>query len=102
MEPQRLPSSVTSACRRQPTLRGMDRAAILDMLYAHHKMPLQTALRFNPTEWRQTRLRSGDSLTVGELHREFTANPSKWMILNREVFNKILDAAVKAGDLAGC
>ena len=39
-------------------------------------------------------------LTVGELHREFTANPGKWMILNREVFNKILDAAVKAGDIA--
>ena len=78
---------------------GDGQVAILDMLYAHHKMPQQTALRFNPTEWRQTRLRMGESLTVGELHREFTANPGKWMILNRDVFNKILDAAVKAGDL---
>ena len=69
------------------------------MLYAHHKMPQQTALRFNPTEWRQTRLRTGEPVTVGELHREFTANPGKWMILNRDVFNLILDAAVKAGDL---
>ena len=69
------------------------------MLYAHHKMPQQTALRFNPTEWRQTRLRTGEPLTVGELHREFTANPGKWMILNRDVFNQVLDAAVKAGDL---
>ena len=69
------------------------------MLYAHHKMPQQTALRFNPTEWRQTRLRTGELLTIGELHREFTANPGKWMILNREVFNRILDAAVNEKDL---
>ena len=69
------------------------------MLYAHHKMPQQNALRFNPTEWRQTRLRSGEPITLGELHREFTANPGKWMILNRDVFNLILDAGVKAGDL---
>ena len=88
---ERLPASTDN--------EGDGQAAILDMLYAHHKMPQQTALRFNPTEWRQTRLRTGEPLTVGELHREFTANPGKWMILNREVFNKILDAAVKAGDL---
>ena len=88
---ERLPASTDA--------EGDGQAAILDMLYAHHKMPLQTALRFNPTEWRQTRLRTGDSLTVGELHREFTANPGKWMILNRDVFDRILDAAVKAGDL---
>ena len=88
---ERLPASTDT--------EGDGQAAILDMLYAHHKMPLQTGLRFNPTEWRQTRLRTGDPITVGELHREFTANPGKWMILNREVFNKILDAAVKAGDI---
>ena len=88
---ERLPASTDT--------EGDGQAAILDMLYAHHKMPQQTALRFNPTEWRQTRLRTGEPLTVGELHREFTANPGKWMILNRDVFNQVLDAAVKAGDL---
>ena len=88
---ERLPASTDT--------EGDGQVAILDMLYAHHKMPQQTALRFNPNEWRQTRLRTGDSLTVGELHREFTANPGKWMILNRDVFDRILDTAVKAGDL---
>ena len=88
---ERLPASTDA--------EGDGQAAILDMLYAHHKMPQQTALRFNPTEWRQTRLRTGDPLTIGELHREFTANPGKWMILNNDVFNQVLDAAVKAGDL---
>ena len=88
---ERLPASTEA--------EGDGQAAILDMLYAHHKMPQQTALRFNPTEWRQTRLRTGELLTIGELHREFTANPGKWMILNREVFNRILDAAVKPKDL---
>ena len=88
---ERLPASTEA--------EGDGQTAILDMLYAHHEMPQQTALRFNPTEWRQTRLRTGELLTIGELHREFTANPGKWMILNREVFNRILDAAVKAKDL---
>ena len=88
---ERLPASTDT--------EGDGQAAILDMLYAHHKMSQQNALRFNPTEWRQTRLRTGDPITLGELHREFTANPGKWMILNRDVFNLILDAAVKAGDL---
>ena len=88
---ERLPASTDT--------EGDGQAAILDMLYVHHKMPQQNALRFNPTEWRQTRLRTGDPLTLGELHREFTANPGKWMILNRDVFNLILDAGVKAGDL---
>ena len=69
---ERLPASTDT--------EGDGQAAILDMLYAHHKMPQQAALRFNPTEWRQARLRTGDPLTIGELHREFTANPGKWMI----------------------
>ena len=88
---ERLPASTDT--------EGDGQAAILDMLYAHHKMPQQNALKFNPTEWRQTGLRNGEPLTLGELHREFTANPGKWMVLNRDVFNQILDAAVKAGDL---
>ena len=79
---------------------GDGQAAIIAMLYAHHKMPRPDALRFNPTEWRQTALRNGGAVSVGDLHREFTSHPGKLMILNRETFDRILDAAVKAGDLA--
>lgn len=79
---------------------GDGQAAIIAMLYAHHKMPRPEALRFNPTEWRQTTLRNGGPVSVGDLHREFTSHPGKLMILNRDTFDRILDAAVKAGDLA--
>ena len=88
---ERLPASTDT--------EGDGQASIADMLYAHHKMPQQAALRFNPSEWSQTRLRNAEELTVGELHREFTANPGKWMILNRDTFDRILDAAIKAKDL---
>ena len=91
MRYERLPASTDT--------EGDGQASILNMLYAHHKMPQQAALRFNPSEWSQTRLRNGVDLTVGELHREFTANPGKWMILNRDTFDLILDAAIKAKDL---
>ena len=56
---------------------GDGQVSILDMLYAHHKMPRQEALRLNPSVWKQTRLRNAESLTLGELHREFTANPGQ-------------------------
>ena len=79
---------------------GDGQTAIIDMLYAHHKMPRPDALRFNPSEWRQTTLRNGGPVSVGDLHREFTSHPGKLMILNLDTFDRILDAAVKAGDLA--
>ena len=78
---------------------GDGQAAIIDMLYAHHKMPRPEALRFNPTEWRQTALRNGGAVNVGDLQREFASHPGKLMLLNRETFDRILDAAVQAGDL---
>lgn len=78
---------------------GDGQAAIIDMLYAHHKMPRPEALRFNPTEWRQTALRNGGAVRVGDLQREFASHPGKLMLLNRDTFDRILDAAVKAGDL---
>lgn len=79
---------------------GDGQEAIIAMLYAHHKMPRPDALRFNPMEWRQTALRNGGAVSVGDLRREFTSHPGKLMILNRDTFDRILDAAVKAGDLA--
>ena len=78
---------------------GDGQVSILDMLYAHHKMPRQEALRLNPSVWKQTRLRNAEPLTLGELHREFTANPGREMVLNRQTFDRIIDAAIKAEDL---
>ena len=78
---------------------GDGQVSILDMLHAHHKMPRQEALRLNPSVWKQTRLRNAEPLTLGELHREFTANPGREMTLNRDTFDRIIDAAIKAEDL---
>ena len=78
---------------------GDGQVSIIDMLYAHHKMPRQEALRLNPSVWKQTRLRNAEPLTLGELHREFTANPGREMVLNRETFDRIIDTAIKAEDL---
>ena len=78
---------------------GDGQAAIIAMLYAHHKMPRPDALRFNPAEWRQTALRNGAAVRVDDLRREFASHPGKLMILNRDTFDRILDAAIQAGDL---
>ena len=78
---------------------GDGQLSIMNMLYAHQKMPQQTALRLNPSVWRQTRLRNGEELTLGELHREFTANPGRQIVLNRNTFDRILDEAINAKDL---
>ena len=78
---------------------GDGQLTILNMLYAHHKMPQQEALRLNPTIWRETRLRNREPLTLAEIHREFTANPGRQMVLNRATFDKIIDAAIKAEEL---
>ena len=88
---ERLPAATDS--------EGDGQLTILNMLYAHHKMPIQEALRLNPSIWRETRLRNRDPLTIAELHREFTANPGRQMVLNRATFDKIIDAAIKAEDL---
>ena len=82
---------------------GNGQVPVIAKLIERHKIPDPKRPRLNKTVWDNTPLGvaafESEGRTVGELHRVFTASPSRMMMLDRSAFRAVLVEAVRANDL---
>jgi len=82
---------------------GSGQAPVIAKLIERHKIPNPERPRLSPRFWGESPLGVAeferDGRTVAEVHRMFTASPSRMMMLNRDAFRNVIIEAVRAQDL---
>ena len=82
---------------------GSGQKPVIAKLIERHKIPNPERPRLSPRFWAGSPLGVAEfereGRTVAEVHRMFTASPSRVMMLNRNAFRAVLVEAVRAQDL---
>ena len=82
---------------------GSGQAPVIAKLIERHKIPNPERPRLSPRFWAGSPLGVAEfereGRTVAEVHRMFTASPSRVMMLNRDAFRNVIIEAARAQDL---